>query len=459
MIKLKKKIARPYFLVIVLIPLMIILVFNLLVSVFARIQVEEDLKAISAQTTNELAHYTIGAFGQPVPNIFNLLKYGTDDENAELVVYDENGTVSVTSQVGYVADALFDTAYQKVKQADSFDVVTFQFEGQTYYAIEVDVKMASEFDTAIYISKGHFVYDFVYAVNLVLICVSLGTIILFLFVSNKVAKTIVTPIEEIERIVRTMNAKELILIEEKQSSEELQNLCDEINRMSRRIYEYDKAQKSFLQNASHELRTPLMSISGFAEGMQAGLFADTVQPLEVIRTESERLTNIVESLLKLSRLEGGDVEYPMTALPLHELVQSNLNKVSGLAMREDRMLVFQNCDDIYIDGHEELLGHVLINLLSNSIKYANTKVKITLTQEEMVSIIRIEDDGQGIPEKDLPHIFERFYKGKNGNFGLGLSIAKISAEKMGGSISAYNTNVGAVFEVVLKTCAPTQVPM
>jgi len=88
------------------------------------------------------------------------------------------------------------------------------------------------------------------------------------------------------------------------------------------------------------------------------------------------------------------------------------------------------------------------NILSNAIKYAHAKGMIDVSVRNRQAVIRISDDGDGISPSDLPHIFERFYKGKNGNFGLGLAIVKSSIEYMGGKITASNSN-GAVFEITL----------
>lgn len=104
-------------------------------------------------------------------------------------------------------------------------------------------------------------------------------------------------------------------------------------------------------------------------------------------------------------------------------------------------------------GEEELLGKILENLLTNAIRYAKTTVTISVNSEEKQVAISVSDDGDGIDEKDLPHLFERCYKGRGGNFGIGLAIAHSAAEKMEGSLSAENrANGGAVFTLALRKC-------
>lgn len=92
-----------------------------------------------------------------------------------------------------------------------------------------------------------------------------------------------------------------------------------------------------------------------------------------------------------------------------------------------------------------------MNIISNCMRYAKTKIDVSLFLREANAVIRIQEDGPGIREEDLPHLFERFYKGKGGNFGLGLAISKSAVQSAGGEINAYNGETGAVFEITL-TC-------
>ena len=107
---------------------------------------------------------------------------------------------------------------------------------------------------------------------------------------------------------------------------------------------------------------------------------------------------------------------------------------------------------ITVYGEEELFGKVLENLLTNAIRYAKTTVKIFVKAEKEQVAISVLDDGDGIDEKDLPHLFERCYKGRGGNFGIGLAIAHSAVEKMNGQLEAANQyEGGAVFRILLKT--------
>jgi len=122
--------------------------------------------------------------------------------------------------------------------------------------------------------------------------------------------------------------------------------------------------------------------------------------------------------------------------------------LAGYAAKLEHQLILELPDfQICVIADDTLLSQSVMNIVSNCLRYANVAVKITLLSSGDYAIIRICDDGNGIPENDLPHIFDRFYKGKGGNFGLGLAIAKSAVSSIGGHVNAYNNDNGAVFEL------------
>jgi signal transduction histidine kinase len=121
----------------------------------------------------------------------------------------------------------------------------------------------------------------------------------------------------------------------------------------------------------------------------------------------------------------------------------------GLATKSNIDLKLNLPDyEVIVQIDDMLLSQTVMNLASNCLRYAKKEVTISLEKKEETNILRISDDGDGIPESDIPFIFDRFYKGKNGNFGLGLAIAKSAAELLNGKITAYNQEQGAVFEIL-----------
>lgn len=119
-----------------------------------------------------------------------------------------------------------------------------------------------------------------------------------------------------------------------------------------------------------------------------------------------------------------------------------------MSCREIRRISWPQ-QNVAVTADEDLLSCAVTNIVSNCLRYARTKIDVSLFLREANTVIRIEDDGPGISEDDLPHLFERFYKGKGGNFGLGLAIAKSAVQSLGGEIRAYNGKAGAIFEITL----------
>lgn len=233
---------------------------------------------------------------------------------------------------------------------------------------------------------------------------------------------------------------------------ELEELRIAMNRMSKQLLRSDEVQKTFFQNVSHELRNPLMSISGYAQGIEQGVFLSPKEAAHTIMVESARLTNLVNSLLTLSRMESDQQKPTLGPVYIIDPIEDCLNRLNGLAIRNGVSLTLAPFErSLTAWCEEDLFCTVLNNLLTNAIRYAKKMVSVSVIMRDNQVKISVLDDGDGIDEKDLPHIFERCYKGKGGNFGMGLAIACSAAQKMDGTLTAVNQkNSGAAFTLSLK---------
>ena len=232
---------------------------------------------------------------------------------------------------------------------------------------------------------------------------------------------------------------------------ELDELRNSMNSMSNRLKRSDEIQKNFFQNVSHELRNPLMSISGYAQGIEQGIFDHPEDVAHTILEESGRLTEIVSSLLTLSRLETADTEAQLSDMDINETIEECLDRVNGQAMERDISLLYDETDEeCTVIGNEELCEQVICNFLTNAVRYAASCVEISVYEHSDKVAISVADDGKGISPEDIDHVFERCYKGNGGNFGIGLAIAQTAAQRMHGEVSAANrAQGGAVFTLTL----------
>ena len=208
--------------------------------------------------------------------------------------------------------------------------------------------------------------------------------------------------------------------------------------------------KSFFANASHELKTPLMSIQGYAEGLQTGVIQDIPMGTQVILDQSDKMTNLIEELLYLSKIESGEYIFQKQPLDLCDLADSCFSSIKDLAYKKGITVHIEISDEsIIVLGDENQLYKLFMNILSNALRYAKNNIFISFRTEKQIAIICIKDDGDGISIKDLPHIFDRFYIGEKGSTGVGLSLAKEIATLHKGNISAKNGTMGAEFTIQL----------
>jgi two-component system phosphate regulon sensor histidine kinase PhoR len=229
----------------------------------------------------------------------------------------------------------------------------------------------------------------------------------------------------------------------------------------------ENMRRDFVANVSHELRTPVAVIKGYAEtlldGTMAGDPARAVRFVEIILNHSERLSTLINDILTLSTLEAKDA-----ALDIHPLDASGTINKARMLLEENakkkqitlQCAVAPELPKVMAD--QGRLEQVLVNLLENAIKYTPDQGTVTISagldEESGMMRISVADTGMGIPMKDIPRIFERFYRvdearsREQGGTGLGLAIVKHIVQLHGGDISVVSEKgTGSVFSFTLKT--------
>lgn len=287
-------------------------------------------------------------------------------------------------------------------------------------------------------------------INIILLGILFISALLIVFLSSILSKKISAPFSSLNEHIRSIAERNFETKLQMPVDDELSELVNNINAMSEKLESYDKAQKTFLQNASHEFRTPIMSIQSYAEGIKYEV-VDKSSAVDIIIDESKRLTSLVEDLLYLSRLDSIEENYRFMALDFNDFVEACIERMRGIALKNNIQLVCSSeTSQAAVWGDEEKLSRAINNILSNCLRYAASTVTVSLTRpEEGLLRLTISDDGPGFELNELPSIFERFYKGKKGNYGLGLTITKNIIEKHNGKISASNAEEGAMFVIEL----------
>ncbi len=284
-------------------------------------------------------------------------------------------------------------------------------------------------------------------INVILLFVTLAALLLSILLSRRFARTLAQPVQSLSKFASEIGSGNLSPQTLQFREVEFDELAGSMNRMASELRDAKQKQETFFQNVSHELRTPLTSIRGNAEGVVYGVI-DPQDAAKVILAESDKLGGMVEDILYLSRMGRGRPEGCTETVDLREVLSLCVSEQHTEAERKALHFAFDFDDDPVMPAIREQDAQRLFgNLISNAVRYADKEIRLSCHSIGGRAIVRVADDGSGIAEEDLPHIFERFYKGKDGKHGIGLAIARSVAEAYHGSLRAWNEH-GAVFEAV-----------
>jgi heavy metal sensor kinase len=219
-----------------------------------------------------------------------------------------------------------------------------------------------------------------------------------------------------------------------QTGDELERLSNSLNHMISRLEDSIQSSKRFVADASHELRTPLTVLRGELEGLAQDnqLKPQTRESLGSLLEEVDRLADIVEGLLALSRLDAGEANSEWVPFDLAELASTTADQMSLLAEDKNITVVCDSSAAVTVQGDRARMKQVVVNLLDNAIKYTPNggQVHLRIGCEDGCAVLDIADEGIGIPAEALPHVFKRFYRvdgsrsRDQGGAGLGLSIVE-----------------------------------
>jgi signal transduction histidine kinase len=215
--------------------------------------------------------------------------------------------------------------------------------------------------------------------------------------------------------------------------------------LGRKIEREEQEQKAFFENASHELKTPLMAIQGYAEGLQTGVVRDEKKASQVIIDESDKMAKMVDGILNLSRIESGQIRLEKENVPIGELLNDCLESVEIQASKKGLKIETDVVPDT-VEMDRAQAERAVTNILSNAVRYAESRIRVTYAERELTVI----DDGEKLSDEDLKNVFERFYTGKKGNTGIGLSLTREIVRKHGWKIRAENTEDGVQFVIRMK---------
>jgi len=262
-----------------------------------------------------------------------------------------------------------------------------------------------------------------------------------LLISFLLARSFTRPIVDIKKAAEKMAAGDFSARISSNQEDEIGQLAKTINYLGRQLSQIDQLRKDLIANVSHELRTPLSLIRGYAETLRdvTGNAPDKREKqLGIIIEETERLSMVVDDILNLSQLQSGHFELNKSRFGLNDLFKRVATRYDLLSKQTGVTIIVGHSDEALLEADEARIEQVLYNLINNAFNHTNAGGTITIRDIDINEKIRIEvsDTGSGIPEKEIAHIWDRYYQAgtKAANkvgTGLGLAIVKAVLEAHG----------------------------
>lgn len=296
------------------------------------------------------------------------------------------------------------------------------------------------------------------ALNLILLIIGslslLSSIVAGFFLSKRISRPIIKTAHIASKIA---DGNYDIRFEGKTKTKELDELVNAVNNMAESLSRQESLRRQLTSDVAHELRTPLTVVSSHLEAMIEGLWEPTSERLKSCYEEMERLSGLISDMERLAQIESENLKLSKSPVDLLELARTVAGHFEIESTKKNISVEVQGNHSI-VNADRDRLNQVIINLLSNAIKYTheNGHVRISVHDTSENGIMTVEDDGIGIPEDELPLIFERFYRTdksrnrKTGGAGIGLTITKAIVNAHGGKIEVTSSvNKGSCFTITL----------
>lgn len=282
-----------------------------------------------------------------------------------------------------------------------------------------------------------------------IILASLWVMIVALVAVYFVTERIVAPLRQMNAATKNFAAGKFDTRLPVKGNDETAELARSFNKMAEALANNEYMRSSFLANVSHDLRTPMTAISGFIDGILDGAIPQEKQSyyLGIVAQEVRRLSRLVSQLLDISRMEAGNRKFEKTNFDVCEMARIILLSFESKIEQKRLDVSFDTSSDrLFAYSDKDAVNQVLYNICDNAVKFSNDggKYAIYISESDEKILISVYNEGAGISEEDIPHVFDRFYKSDKSRgldktgVGLGLYIAKTIMDNLGESISVQS---------------------
>lgn len=273
-----------------------------------------------------------------------------------------------------------------------------------------------------------------------------GSILLAVIFAFFLSRNLTKPISNISQAAEKFADGDYTSRTSATGQDEIGCLGQTFNKMAQVLTQIEQNRREFFSDVTHELKTPIASIQALTESMLDGFITDETKRqryLETILAETKHMNHLISELLNIAQLESGQLSFHVQTLELDLFIQMQEKKYAFLLTEKQQQLIFTRAPELRtLETDPMRLDQILANLISNAIRHSPVEgiIRVDIASQADHVMISITDHGEGIPAKDLPYIWDRFYRvdksrsRSKGGTGLGLAIAKKLVEGMNGSI-------------------------
>jgi signal transduction histidine kinase len=422
-------------------------------------KVKEETNELSSRYANILAK-------NHSPMTIHMIKMMSEFSQIELFISDPQGKIVASSGISpSFAEELFIPENEQMVLSRGQIVEKIYkdpLSGEHYLVYGKSASNNGTFYGGVYVlSSIEGIYRSVQNLRYSLLLSGIGALFLALGFTLVLSRKLSAPLLKMEQATRKITKGDLETRVTLRSKDEIGSLGNAINDLAKDLKRYRDTRREFFANISHELRTPMTYLEGYAKVLKEGLYKDEEekeQYLDIIDQESKRLTRLIDDLFELSKMEEGKYSLNGELVDLAEVLENVILKLRLRAKEKGLDIEAKVEDDLpSILGDGIRIEQIMINLIDNAIRYTEQgTITVTIKEANQMNVkVSIEDTGKGIPQDELPYIFERFYRVEKsrsrefGGTGLGLAIVKKLVDIQGGQIRVFSQiGEGTRFEII-----------
>ncbi len=382
------------------------------------------------------------------PESLQLLEHLADMTDTSAVILDQNGdTVLQTNWHEDITDEVL--ANPQIKQLEAGETIVddYTFNSTTYLKVAQPITNQGGIQGSVVLfSSFGLISNSIHNIIFLVILASLGAVALAIGFTFFISKKLGAPLITMEKVAKQIaEKKNFSLRVDYKANDEIGSLAHAINHLSETLERYQTNRNEFFSNITHELKTPLTYVKGYANAVRHEMYQNREERdefLEIIENETDHISNLMDDLTDLSKIEEGKIDLNKEDINVNKLAEEMVRRSQFRASEKGLTMNLDVPDSIvFLFADKNRLDQVLTNLVENAVRYTEKgSITLKVKEERDEVMIRVKDTGIGIKKEDIPYLFERFYRvdksrsRANGGTGLGLAIVKNLVEMHEGDI-------------------------